>query len=95
MLSANGQTLKGKTNIDLKITGPAASPIVGGVVTFADGAFADPINGLAFKNIAARLESAWPRDDFRVDDRDHREWRPNRRDGPYLAIARGRNAGTR
>ena len=57
VLSANGQTLKGKANIDLKITGPAASPIVGGVVTFADGAFADPINGLAFKNIAARLEA--------------------------------------
>ena len=57
VLSANGQTLKGKANIDLKITGPAASPIVGGVVTFADGAFADPIDGLAFKNIAARLEA--------------------------------------
>jgi len=26
-------------------------------VTFADGAFADPINGLAFKNIVARLEA--------------------------------------
>ncbi len=57
VLSANGQTLKGKANIDLKITGPAASPIVGGAVTFADGAFADPIDGLAFKNIAARLEA--------------------------------------
>ena len=57
VLSANGQTLKGKANIDLKITGAAASPIVGGVVTFADGAFADPVNGLAFKNIAARLEA--------------------------------------
>ncbi|MGA9824421.1 MAG: translocation/assembly module TamB domain-containing protein [Methylocystis sp.] len=56
-LSANGQTLQGKANIDLKITGPAAAPIVGGVVTFADGAFADPIDGLAFKNIAARLEA--------------------------------------
>ena len=57
VLSANGQTLKGRANIDLKITGPAASPMVGGAVTFADGAFADPINGLAFKNIAARLEA--------------------------------------
>ena len=57
VLSANGQTLKGKANIDLKITGPAASPIAAGVVTFADGAFADPINGLAFKNIVARLEA--------------------------------------
>ena len=57
VLSANGQTLKGKANIDVKVTGPATSPIVGGVVTFADGAFADPVNGLAFKNIAARLEA--------------------------------------
>jgi translocation and assembly module TamB len=57
VLSANGQTLKGKASIDIKITGSASSPIVGGAVTFADGAFADPINGLAFKNIAARLEA--------------------------------------
>jgi translocation and assembly module TamB len=57
VLSANGQTLKGKANMDLKITGTVAAPIVGGAVTLADGAFADPINGLAFKNIAARLEA--------------------------------------
>ncbi len=56
-LSANGQTLHGKANLDLRVTGQTASPIIGGAVTLADGSFADPVNGVAFKNISARLEA--------------------------------------
>ena len=57
MLSADGQTLRGVANLDLKLVGSATAPIVGGGVTFSDGAFADPVNGLAFKNMSARLEA--------------------------------------
>lgn len=57
VLSANGQTLHGKANLDLRVTGQTVSPIMGGAITLADGSFADPVNGVAFKNISARLEA--------------------------------------
>lgn len=56
MLAANGQTVAGKANVDLRLTGPAASPIVGGAVNIADGAFSDPLNGVSLAKINGRLE---------------------------------------
>lgn len=56
MLAANGQTVAGKANVDLKLTGAATSPIVGGGVTLANGAFNDPLNGVALSNITGRLD---------------------------------------
>ncbi|MFV0281397.1 MAG: translocation/assembly module TamB domain-containing protein, partial [Rhodoblastus sp.] len=56
MLAANGQTLAGRANVDLRLTGAPASPMVGGAVTIADGAFTDPLNGVALTKINGRLE---------------------------------------
>ncbi len=56
MLAANGQTVAGKANVDLKLSGSPASPIVGGGITVADGAFNDPLNGVALNKITGRLE---------------------------------------
>lgn len=56
MLAANGQTAAGKANVDLRLTGPAANPVIGGAVTIADGAFNDPLNGISLARIAGRLE---------------------------------------
>ncbi len=57
MLSANGQTAHGDVALDLRVSGQSASPIVGGSITLANGAFADPLNGVAFDKISARLEA--------------------------------------
>ncbi|WP_036285087.1 translocation/assembly module TamB domain-containing protein [Methylocystis sp. ATCC 49242] len=56
MLAANGQTAAGKATVDLRLTGPAASPIVGGSIAIADGAFNDPLNGVSLTRIAGRIE---------------------------------------
>jgi len=56
MLAANGQTAAGKANVDLRLTGSASSPIVGGSVGIADGGFNDPLNGVALSKIVGRLE---------------------------------------
>ncbi|MBL1255206.1 translocation/assembly module TamB domain-containing protein [Methylocystis sp. Sn-Cys] len=56
MLAANGQTATGKANVDLRLTGPAASPIIGGAVTIADAAFNDPLNGVSLTKISGKIE---------------------------------------
>ncbi|WP_424360915.1 translocation/assembly module TamB domain-containing protein [Methylocystis parvus] len=56
MLAANGQTVAGKANVDLRLTGPAANPVIGGSVVIADGAFNDPLNGVSLAKINGRLE---------------------------------------
>lgn len=56
MLAANGQTVAGKANIDLRLTGPVANPNIGGAVAIADGAFNDPLNGVSLARINGRLE---------------------------------------
>lgn len=55
-LAATGQTLRGKAAIDLRISGPASAPVLAGGVTLNDGSFADPLNGVNFDHINARLE---------------------------------------
>lgn len=56
MLAANGQTVAGKANVDLRLTGAAANPIVGGAIVIAEGAFNDPLNGVSLNKVAGRLE---------------------------------------
>jgi translocation and assembly module TamB len=56
MLAANGQTAAGKANVDLRLTGVAASPIINGSVGVADAAFNDPLNGVSLAKINGRLE---------------------------------------
>ncbi len=58
MLAANGQTVRGKATVDLRLSGSPQAPIASGNVVFADGAFIDPLNGVAFDKIAARLEAS-------------------------------------
>ena len=58
MLAANGQTVRGKATVDLRLSGSPQAPIASGNVVFADGAFSDPLNGVAFDKIAARLEAS-------------------------------------
>jgi len=56
MLAANGQTAAGKANVDLRISGAANNPQIGGAVALADGAFNDPLNGFALSKISGRIE---------------------------------------
>ncbi|WP_442755108.1 translocation/assembly module TamB domain-containing protein [Methylocystis sp. JAN1] len=56
MLAANGQTVAGKANVDLRLSGPAANPVIGGAIAIADGAFNDPLNGVSFAKINGRIE---------------------------------------
>jgi translocation and assembly module TamB len=56
MLAANGQTVAGKANMDLRLTGPVANPVIGGAVTIADGAFNDPLNGVSLAKINGKLQ---------------------------------------
>jgi translocation and assembly module TamB len=56
LLAANGQTIAGKATIDLRVTGASASPLLGGSVAIADGAFTDPLNGVALSKISGRIE---------------------------------------
>ena len=56
-LAANGQTLRGKANLDMRVTGSAAAPMFAGEITMADGAFADPLNGVNLDKINARVEA--------------------------------------
>lgn len=56
MLAANGQTVAGKATVDLRLTGAAASPIIGGTIAIANGAFNDPLNGVSLSKIVGRLE---------------------------------------
>jgi len=56
MLAAGGQTLRGKANIDLRVSGVATAPALAGAVTLRDGAFADPLNGVGFDHMEARIE---------------------------------------
>lgn len=56
MLAANGQTAAGKANVDLRLTGPATNPIIGGSIGIAGGAFNDPLNGVSLAKINGRLE---------------------------------------
>ncbi|ATQ70076.1 MULTISPECIES: translocation/assembly module TamB domain-containing protein [Methylosinus] len=55
-LAAGGQTLRGKANIDLRVIGAAAAPQLAGSVILREGAFADPVNGVALVHIDARIE---------------------------------------
>jgi translocation and assembly module TamB len=55
-LAAGGQTLRGKANIDLRVSGAAAAPALAGAVTLRDGAFADPLNGVSLDHMEARIE---------------------------------------
>lgn len=56
MLAANGQTVAGKARVDLKLSGAAVSPIIGGTVTLDNGSFDDPLNGVSLGKIAGRFE---------------------------------------
>jgi translocation and assembly module TamB len=55
-LAASGQTLRGKANIDLRVSGAASAPALAGAVTLRDGAFADPLNGVSLDHMEARIE---------------------------------------
>ncbi len=55
-LAANGQTLHGRANLDLRLSGAIAAPQFGGDVQLVDGSFKDPLNGVSLDRIAARLE---------------------------------------
>lgn len=54
-LSANGQTVAGQAKVDLTVKGTAAAPLVGGTINIANGAFSDPINGVALTNVTGVL----------------------------------------
>lgn len=56
MLAANGRTVAGKATVDLKLSGAAVSPIIGGTVALDNGAFDDPLNGVSLSKITGRLE---------------------------------------
>ena len=56
-LAANGQTLKGKANLDVRVAGPVAAPTFSGDIAMVDGAFADPLNGVNLDKINARVEA--------------------------------------
>jgi translocation and assembly module TamB len=55
-LSVNGQSLRGKANVDLRIAGSLAAPAIEGGVTLANGSFADPLNGVYLDHIDAKLD---------------------------------------
>ncbi|WP_400770086.1 translocation/assembly module TamB domain-containing protein [Methylosinus sporium] len=55
-LSANGQSLRGKANVDLRIAGSVAAPAIEGGVTLANGSFSDPLNGVYLDHIDAKLD---------------------------------------
>ncbi|MDH7795159.1 MULTISPECIES: translocation/assembly module TamB domain-containing protein [unclassified Beijerinckia] len=55
MLAANGQTVSGKLNVDLRASGSLADPQVAGNATLAGGTFADPLNGVRLEKINTRL----------------------------------------
>lgn len=55
MLAANGQSVTGKVNVDLRATGSTSDPQVSGSAMLAGGTFADPLNGVRLENINARL----------------------------------------
>ena len=57
-LSAKGQTVAGQAKIDLTVKGTASAPMVGGVVNIANGAFSDPVNGVALANITGVLSGS-------------------------------------
>ncbi len=57
MLSANGQSLKGRAQLDLRVAGQTASPALDGNVSLAEGAFDDPLMGVSIRNIRARLDA--------------------------------------
>ncbi|MGD9659507.1 MAG: translocation/assembly module TamB domain-containing protein, partial [Methylocystis sp.] len=56
MLAANGQTVAGEATVDLKLTGAAVGPIIGGTVALDNGAFDDPLNGVSLGKITGRFE---------------------------------------
>jgi translocation and assembly module TamB len=56
MLAANGQTVAGKANVDLRVAGATASPLIGGSITLTEGAFTDPLNGVSLSKIGGRIE---------------------------------------
>jgi translocation and assembly module TamB len=55
-LATNGQTVAGKANLDLRISGAATNPLIGGSITLSEGAFQDPLNGIALSKITGRIE---------------------------------------
>lgn len=55
LLADGGQTLSGRIALDARAQGAVSDPKISGSVTLANGAFEDPLNGLSFKNISARL----------------------------------------
>lgn len=56
MLAANGQTVSGKADVDMRVTGPPSAPILAGGVTLAGGTFNDPLNGVALNSISGKIE---------------------------------------
>jgi translocation and assembly module TamB len=56
ILAANGQTLRGKANIDARLSGPVSAPLVAGGVTLSNGSFSDPLNGVNLDRIDAKIE---------------------------------------
>lgn len=57
-LSANGQSVAGQANVDLTVKGTVSAPLVGGAVTIANGAFNDPVNGVALSAISGVLSGS-------------------------------------
>ncbi|HEY8066387.1 MAG TPA: translocation/assembly module TamB domain-containing protein [Methylosinus sp.] len=55
-LSANGQSLRGKANVDLRIAGSVSAPALEGGVTLTNGSFSDPLNGVYLDHIDAKLD---------------------------------------
>jgi len=55
-LAANGQSLRGRANVDLRIAGSVAAPAIEGGVTLANGSFSDPLNGVYLDHIDAKLD---------------------------------------
>jgi len=56
MLAANGQTASGKADLDVRVTGEPANPLIGGSVAIVDAGFNDPLNGVALSKINGRIE---------------------------------------
>ena len=58
MLAVSGQTVTGKVNLDLKISGGFDAPQVSGSASLTGGSFNDPLNGIKLENLTARVTGA-------------------------------------
>ena len=54
-LASGGQRLSGRLAVDATLRGTAAAPLASGVVTMSGGNFEDPLQGVQFEGIQARI----------------------------------------